>query len=61
MYAFFCLNGIVDIMLFYKVNLPTGMDYATGFLAYVVEAIIFSNHLHGRTHMDTTVGTYLTL
>lgn len=59
MYAFFCLNGIVDILFFYKVNIPSGMDYATGFLAYIVEAIIFSNHLHGRTHMDTMLHTLL--
>lgn len=42
-------------MYFYKVNLPEGLDYASALIAFVMEGLLFANHLHGRTHMDVMV------
>jgi hypothetical protein len=48
-------TGVVDVLYFYKVDLPPGLDYAAAFLAFSIEGFLFGNHLHGRSHMDVMV------
>ena len=49
------IAGVSDILNFYKVNLPPNIDYAFAFLAFTMEGILFANHLHGRSLIDSTV------
>ncbi len=48
-------TGVVDVLYFYKVDLPPDLDYAAAFLAFGIEGFLFGNHLHGRSHMDVMV------
>jgi len=59
MFFFFGCSGVVDILYFYKYNLPPNLDYATATLAFLLEGFLFANHLHGRTPLDVMVHTYL--
>ncbi|XP_013419193.1 transmembrane protein 45B [Lingula anatina] len=59
MFAAFGLTGVVDILLFHKVALPSKCDYMSVVLALVVESILFKFHLHGRTMLNTHVHTLL--
>ncbi|EFX83394.1 hypothetical protein DAPPUDRAFT_301897 [Daphnia pulex] len=59
MFLFFGFTGVVDVLYFYKVDLPPGLDYAAAFLAFSIEGFLFGNHLHGRSHMDVMVHMYL--
>ncbi|KAK4292515.1 hypothetical protein Pmani_034725 [Petrolisthes manimaculis] len=52
MYFFFCLNGVMDVLSHYGAPQPPHMDYVTACLAFAIEAVIFSHHLHGLTSMD---------
>lgn len=54
-------TGVVDLLYFYKVNLPPNLDYASAFIAYCIEGLLFAYHLHGRTPLDVmvSVDTYL--
>ena len=56
---FLGFTGILNILYFYKVNLPPNLDYASAFIAFGMEGLLFANHLHGRSHMDVMV-SYLT-
>lgn len=47
MFAFFGLNGVVDLLLHKGWLLPPKLDYVTAALAYAVEGFLFYNHLHG--------------
>lgn len=55
MFFFFGCSGVVDILYFYKYNLPPNLDYATATLAFLLEGFLFANHLHGRTPLDVMV------
>lgn len=57
MFAFFGINGVVDLLLQKRWILPPKLDYVTAALAYAVEGFLFAHHLHGRTHMDIQVRT----
>ena len=59
MYAFFGLNGLIDVLAHYKVSLPPDMDYASSALAFIIEAVLFKFHVRGRTILDMTVHTFL--
>lgn len=46
----------MDIIYFYKIiDMPPDLDYASAFIAFTMEGLLFANHLHGRTHMDVMV------
>ena len=55
MFFFFGLNGVFDVMTQCKVPVPHDLDYLSGILAMAMEGLIFSYHLHGRSHMDVQV------
>ena len=53
--TFLGFTGIIDVLYFYKVDLPPNLDYAAAFMAFFIEGFLFANHLHGRAHMDVMV------
>ncbi|XP_076311395.1 transmembrane protein 45B-like [Tachypleus tridentatus] len=59
MFFFFGVNGVVDILLFYKFPVPPDSDYVSMVMALSVEALLFHFHLHGRSDMDVHVHTLL--
>ncbi|PAA52749.1 hypothetical protein BOX15_Mlig011478g2, partial [Macrostomum lignano] len=59
MYACFAMSGLVDILAHCKAPLPPGTDYAVCLMAFCVEAILFTFHLHGRTQIDVVLHTLL--
>ncbi|KAK7078816.1 Transmembrane protein 45B [Halocaridina rubra] len=54
-YFFFALNGVMDILLHYKWPIPKGSDYASAFLGFAMEGVLFYYHLHGRSILDVQV------
>nr|XP_053630223.1 transmembrane protein 45B-like isoform X1 [Cherax quadricarinatus]XP_053630224.1 transmembrane protein 45B-like isoform X1 [Cherax quadricarinatus] len=58
-YFFFGLNGAMDIVTFYGGSIPQDLDYLSAILAFCVEALVFTYHLHGRTPMDVQVHMFL--
>lgn len=59
MYFFFGLNGAMDLLKYYRFQMPDGIEAASGILAYGVEGFLFYNHLHGREPMDVQVHLFL--
>lgn len=61
MFAFFLINGVVDLLYFYGMpGLPPHLDYLSAILAFAMEGMLFMWHLHGRSPMDIQVHTFLT-
>lgn len=52
MFFFFGLSGMVEVLQHYHKGLPEGLDYMVGAMAYGVEGLLFTQHLHGRSPMD---------
>lgn len=50
---------MVDILVHHRAPLPEGIEYLAGCLAFVVEAVLFKFHLHGRTELDILLHTLL--
>lgn len=59
MYAFYLLNGVVDIMYKAGFPFPRNVDYVALLLASVSEGLLFYLHLHGRARLDVMVHTLL--
>jgi len=53
------MTGVVDILVHHRAPLPEGIEYLAGCLAFVVEAVLFKFHLHGRTELDILLHTLL--
>jgi hypothetical protein len=53
------LSGAVDILVHHRAPLPKDAQYLIGALAFIVEAILFMFHLHGRTQFDVIIHTLL--
>jgi len=50
---------VIDILVHHRAPLPEGIDYLIGCLSFVVEAVLFKFHLHGRTQLDVLIHTLL--
>lgn len=59
MFFFFGLSGAVDILVHHGAPLPRGVEYLIATLAFIVEAMLFMFHLHGRTSIDVLIHTLL--
>uniref|UniRef100_A0A131Z0G3 Dermal papilla derived protein n=1 Tax=Rhipicephalus appendiculatus TaxID=34631 RepID=A0A131Z0G3_RHIAP len=59
MYAFYLLNGIVDVLYNAGFPLPPHTDYVALLLAVTSEGLLFHFHVHGRAHLDVMVHTLL--
>jgi len=53
------MSGVMDILVHHRAPLPEGIEYLIGCLAFVVEAVLFMFHLHGRTELDVLIHTLL--
>jgi hypothetical protein len=53
------LSGAVDILVHHRAPLPKDAQYLIGALAFIVEALLFMFHLHGRTQFDIVIHTLL--
>lgn len=52
MYAAFVLGSIVELLMYYKFDLPRKADYVFGILAFGIEGFLFAFHLHSRAPLD---------
>lgn len=59
MFFAFGLSGLVDILVHHGAPLPQDIEYLVGSLAFIIEAVLFKFHLHGRTEMNVLVHTLL--
>ncbi|XP_033750576.1 transmembrane protein 45B-like [Pecten maximus] len=60
MFAFFGISGLCDLTAHYKRSyVPPNIDYAALIMAFLVEALLFHFHLHGRSSLDVTIHTIL--
>ncbi|KAL1482882.1 hypothetical protein MTO96_013387 [Rhipicephalus appendiculatus] len=59
MYAFYLLNGVVDVMYNAGFPFPPRTDYVALLLASASEGLLFHLHLHGRPHLNVVVHTLL--
>ncbi|CAG5134137.1 unnamed protein product [Candidula unifasciata] len=55
MYFFFMVSGVVDLLIHFGVPLPPGTDYISVALAFMVEGLLFANHLHEREVLDVKI------
>jgi len=53
------ISGVVDILVHHGAPLPQDIEYLIGCLSFVVEAVLFKFHLHGRTELDVLIHTLL--
>jgi hypothetical protein len=51
-YAMFVLSALVELMVYYGIELPEKLDRAFLIMSFVVEGFIFSFHFHGRSNID---------
>uniref|UniRef100_T1JB64 Transmembrane protein 45B n=1 Tax=Strigamia maritima TaxID=126957 RepID=T1JB64_STRMM len=60
MFFFFGIQSVVEILQFYKFpSIPPNAEYFTSILGFFIEGLLFSFHLHGRSHLDVLVHTLL--
>ncbi|XP_014664451.1 PREDICTED: transmembrane protein 45B-like isoform X2 [Priapulus caudatus] len=59
MYFFFALSGAIDVLVFYRVALPAGIDYVALCLGFFIEGLLFVQHLHGRSEMNVQLHVLL--
>ncbi|BFZ10162.1 hypothetical protein BsWGS_13201 [Bradybaena similaris] len=55
MYFFFTISGVVDLLIYFGAPLPPGADYISVALAFLVEGLLFANHLHERAVLDVKI------
>ncbi|XP_029654253.1 transmembrane protein 45B-like [Octopus sinensis] len=60
MFFAFGLSGVVELLLFFKAPLPTDVDYIANILAFTIELVLFTFHLHGRSELDVLLHVLLT-
>ena len=52
MYSAFILGSFIEILRHYRVDIPAKLEFATGILAFGVEAYLFAYHLHGKDVLE---------
>lgn len=52
MYSLFTFTFMIEILMFYKVDLPDRLEHATFILTFILYDLILFNHLHGREPLD---------
>jgi hypothetical protein len=61
MYSAFAMQGLVEILTFYKCGLPKRVEYAIAVVAFTVEGLLFYFHLHGRNMLDIHIHILLVI
>ena len=52
MYSLFSFTCMIEILMFYKVDLPDRLEHATFILSFTLYDLMLFNHLHGREPVD---------
>ena len=52
MYSLFSFTFMIEILMFYKVDLPDRLEHATFILSFTLYDLILFNHLHDREPVD---------
>jgi hypothetical protein len=61
MYSSFLFGSIIEIMMANRKWLPPKLDFIFGVVSFLIEALLFIFHLHGRSVLDVHVHTLLVL
>lgn len=61
MYSSFLFGSIVEILMANRKWLPQYLDFIFGAVSFLIEALLFLFHLHGRSVLDVHVHTLLVL
>ncbi|KAM5132525.1 transmembrane protein 45B isoform 1-T2 [Mantella aurantiaca] len=59
MYLFFGLSGVVDILTYFPLNVPRGLDRLSLALAVFIEGLLFYYHVHNRPPLDQHIHSLL--
>lgn len=59
MYLFYGLSGVVDILTYFPLNLPRGLDRLSLALAVFIEGLLFYYHVHNRPPLDQHIHSLL--
>lgn len=59
MFFFFGINAVIDLLLFYGVQIPKNLDYVSMIIALGIEGLLFKFHLHGHSDLESLVHTML--
>ena len=59
MFFFFGIASVVELLVYFRVPLPTDIEYAMYMLAFGIEGVLFRFHLHGRNELDVLLHTLL--
>ena len=52
MYSLFSFTFMIEILMFYKVDLPDRLEHAVFILSFILYDLILFNHLHDREALD---------
>ncbi|XP_040287883.1 transmembrane protein 45B [Bufo bufo] len=59
MYFFYGLSGVVDILTYFPLNFPRGLDRLSLALAVFIEGLLFYYHVHNRPPLDQHIHSLL--
>ncbi|XP_063798029.1 transmembrane protein 45B [Pseudophryne corroboree] len=59
MYFFYGLSGVVDILTYFPLRVPKGMDRLSLALAVFIEGLLFYYHVHNRPPLDQHIHSLL--
>ncbi|XP_072282314.1 transmembrane protein 45B-like [Pyxicephalus adspersus] len=59
MYLFYGLSGLVDILTYFSLNVPRGLDRLSLGLAVFIEGLLFYYHVHNRPPLDQHIHSLL--
>ncbi|KAM4015628.1 transmembrane protein 45B isoform 1-T3 [Anomaloglossus baeobatrachus] len=59
MYLFYGLSGVVDILTYFPLSLPLGLDRLSLALAVFIEGLLFYYHVHNRPPLDQHIHSLL--
>ncbi|KAM4703539.1 transmembrane protein 45B [Rhinophrynus dorsalis] len=59
MYLFYGLSGVVDILTYFPLNVPQGLDRLSLGVAVFIEGLLFYYHVHNRPPLDQHIHSLL--
>ncbi|XP_030077585.1 transmembrane protein 45B [Microcaecilia unicolor] len=59
MYLFYGLSGVVDVLTYFPLKIPVGLDRLSLSLAVFVEGFLFYFHVHNRPQLDQHIHALL--
>lgn len=59
MYFGFAFGAFIELLMYYGEPMPKNSDKAMMAMAFLLETFVFSNHMHGREHLDAQLHVFL--